>query len=255
MSQYSLLISKKNEINQLIKQVQQANLTLASLAENAMTMMLTMTVAIPTVLIEECTANIKVCKARLSELKVLVKRCPAQEQDIYRNHYIVVYNKFIAVVKDHQNKKMLVTDAIKQNIRHKAQLCSVTDRGIDVFVVVDQTLVSGEKPCETETVTHMYNNIQQREREVQELAQSIREVYDMFSDFSLLVQSQHEAIGKIDVLAGEAEDAVQSGNDELYKAQQAQIRARKRCCCCILIVGIGLILGLSLSLSLGFGLM
>jgi len=60
------------------------------------------------------------------------------------------------------------------------------------------------------------------------LAISIREIYDMFMDFSLLVQEQHEKIISIDILVESANEHVNAGNNQLRTAIEHQRKIRKK---------------------------
>lgn len=105
-----------------------------------------------------------------------------------------------------------------------------------------------------QNVISAYNNSLERNTEINKLTRDIREIYDMFQDFALLVESQHEQILSIENHIEVAQTRVEKGNDNLRQAIEHQKKTRKKYCCSALVFVIILIIILSVLGGLSFNI-
>ena len=91
-----------------------------------------------------------------------------------------------------------------------------------------------------DNVINAYRDVASRNVEVEKLANDVRELFEMFQDFAVLVNAQHEDIITIETTIENAQQKVESGNKKLVDAIKAQREARKKSCCvafiCIIVL-------------------
>jgi t-SNARE complex subunit (syntaxin) len=198
-------------------------------------------------LLLQSTQNAKMAHQLIKEMKKLVKNSKSQGKytyNIYENHYNISLNAYIKVLKEHQQKKEQYSNLTKTIMKNKAKLflvntdTSITDQQLDTIIetnpnVLRQMMLSDNPNQE---VINMYSNIQQRANEIEKLSENIREIYDMFRDFSMLVEQQHNEIITIESTIENTVVRVQKGNISLQKATEYQKKTRKCMCCLLLII-------------------
>lgn len=103
-----------------------------------------------------------------------------------------------------------------------------------------------------QNVISAYNNSLERNTEINKLTRDIRELYDMFQDFAILVEGQHEQILSIENHVEVAQTRVEKGNNNLRQAIEHQKKTRKKYCCFVLVIVIILIIIFSVLGRLSF---
>ena len=103
-------------------------------------------------------------------------------------------------------------------------------------------------------VVNVYRDTTSRNAEVEKLANDVRELFEMFQDFAILVSAQHEDIISIENTIEDAQQKVESGNKELVKAIVLQRKARKKSCCiaCVCVVVLIIIVSVAGGVSYKF---
>lgn len=93
--------------------------------------------------------------------------------------------------------------------------------------------------------------IRDRDEQMGQLEQSMRDVNDIYRDLSVMVHTQGEMLDNIEMNITTGAGYVESGTRELAKADKYQRKARnKGCCLLVFVLAILAILVLALSLSL-----
>ena len=110
------------------------------------------------------------------------------------------------------------------------------------------------KTIANDQVTNAYQNTISRNAEVERLANDVRELFEMFQDFAVLVNAQHEDIISIENTIEDAQKKIDSGNKKLVGAIDFQRKARKKSCCiaCISIVILIIIVSVAGGISAKF---
>lgn len=117
----------------------------------------------------------------------------------------------------------------------------------------DQVMVS-VKTVANDQVTNAYRNTASRNTEVEQLANDVRQLFEMFQDFSVLINAQHEGIVSIENTIEDAQLKIESGNKKLVEAIEHQRKARKKSCCiaCACIIVLVIIVSVAGSISAKF---
>lgn len=92
------------------------------------------------------------------------------------------------------------------------------------------------------TADMVINRLESRRDAALQLERSIRELYDMFNEFAVLVQQQQELFDSIENHVNQAQVSTQKGVEELEQALVHQKKGRKCLCCIIIIAVLGLII-------------
>lgn len=69
--------------------------------------------------------------------------------------------------------------------------------------------------------------IDQRDKEIGEIVDGMKEINEIYSDLSLLITDQGQALDNIEANMGSADNAVRSGTQNLSKASKYQKKSRK----------------------------
>jgi syntaxin 1B/2/3 len=160
---------------------------------------------------------------------------------ILKEKYATLLKKIINVnekynsYKKNQKKFNFISEDSEISDKPKYEEDNVSDRHISL----------DEKTVANQHVQDIYQETRSRNKEVEQLASDVREVYDMFQDFAILIDSQHENIIWIDNTIDEAQVKVQKGNKELNEAIKLQRKSRKKKCCIMTVAIVILIIIIS----------
>lgn len=87
------------------------------------------------------------------------------------------------------------------------------------------------------TADYVINKLESRRGAALQLEKDLRELHEMFLEFSVLVQNQQELFDSIEHQVNSAQQNTSKGVDELEKAKKHQKKSRK-CICALIIVGL-----------------
>lgn len=170
------------------------------------------------------------CGDELMKLKIKISDYGKTNQDIYKIlkvKYDVVVDKYKNVLKNviiNQNKyKKIVNFGIDD-----------LDKESSKQIYLQEQMNDGMYVAHTD-VQLKYRQTQERNNEVLQLANNIAEIHDMFKDFAILVDQQHDMVSTIEMVVEEATMRTSNGNAELRKAIEYQKKNRKKMCCILLI--------------------
>jgi len=85
-------------------------------------------------------------------------------------------------------------------------------------------------------VQDVVRDIEMRHEEIQRLERQVLEVYELFKDLALLVDTQQESLDLIEKRVGDAKAHVMEAEGELEIAEGYQRKSRKKQCCFIVIL-------------------
>lgn len=148
------------------------------------------------------------------------------EKRIRRNMHDILLRKFMELIEDFN----------KQQIHHKENMTQRIDRHLQTLG--HMTPEQAEKVAEsydlplTEVVQctsydGLLHHIQERHEDIVRLETSIRELYQMFNEFAVLVGGQQELLDNIEQNVGKAADYVVKGNEAMAQARHDQKVTRK----------------------------
>jgi len=99
-------------------------------------------------------------------------------------------------------------------------------------------------------VTDVLRDIELRHEEIQRLERQVLEVYELFKDLALLVDTQQESLDLIEKRVGTAKEHVMQAESELGIAEDYQRKSRKKQCCLLILLLSALVAVIATTLSL-----
>jgi len=202
----------------------------------------------------ELTQSLSRVRVQLQQMKDDYEKLPAgcAERRIRRNMHDILSRNFLEVMEEYsaaQNKH-------KQDVKSRAKRILTTFQGLSEEeseqiaenlnpALADMSALSSKDA--------IINHLQQRHEDILRLENSIRELYEMFNEFAVLVNSQQELLDNVGLNIDSAKTNLVEGNKNLKKAVEHQKKSRK-CMCCIFILltivgAVVLVSVLSVSLS------
>jgi len=153
-------------------------------------------------------------------------------------------------------KDVIIDKEIKHIFYPKAKILLQKYTGILKRILIVNDKFENLQKNENISKNHYLNSTNNDEiniefSEEKKIAIEIKELYEIFQDFTFLVEEQHEQILSIDNNIQETQTIVKKGNNNLILAIEKQKKTRKIYCCCaflfiiILIIIFSLIGGLS----------
>lgn len=155
------------------------------------------------------------------------------------SRYTKLGNDFMAVVTSMQNlretHKQMAADVVKRDLlranphANEAQV----DRAVqsDDPAQLDAILQTNDPQ-----LRHQLDDLRSRNRDIQNLSKNIVELHQMFTDMSILVETQQDLINDIEYNVKEVKVETKKAGDELVEALAHQRSARKKKMCIIIIV-------------------
>lgn len=125
---------------------------------------------------------------------------------------------------------------------------TVTDDQLEQLLVSDQL----ENNNLFQQSKHELAQIMENRNDILKIECSIKELYQMFADLSILLEEQHEIIIQINVNVNNANNNVENGRKNLDAAKKYNKSSRKKMCYVIIVMIV--ILVLILAIVLGFSL-
>lgn len=205
----------------------------------------------------------KKLKIILIKIKKLSNKVKQFEKDVIIDKEIkhifypkakILLQKYTGILK----RILIVNDKFEnlqknENISKNHYLNSTNNDEINIEFSEEKNISQQQKTLQmgNQDVINKYTETQERNNEIKKIAIEIKELYEIFQDFTFLVEEQHEQILSIDNNIQEAQTIVKKGNNNLILAIEKQKKTRKIYCCCaflfiiILIIIFSLIGGLS----------
>jgi len=193
----------------------------------------------------QTTAAAKRVKQALSEIKrqddEYVRRNPSSAKNRIRTGFFETHTRRF---RQDMNEYNQVSFEFKQSLqaRTKRQLKildsdnSLSDEAIEKIVEEGQAQQVFKKLSGGEGVQDVLRDIELRHEEILRLEKQVLEVYELFKDLSLLVETQQESLDIIEKRVATAKDHVSQAEGELEIAEEYQRKSRKKQCCLIVIV-------------------
>eukprot|EP01138_Halocafeteria_seosinensis_P009832 gb/GECG01010043.1/.p1 GENE.gb/GECG01010043.1/~~gb/GECG01010043.1/.p1 ORF type:complete len:288 (+),score=42.80 gb/GECG01010043.1/:1-864(+) len=172
----------------------------------------------------------------------------SSEWKLQRSQYMHVYQAYMGAISQHQiaktNFKEISADRLVQRARVVFPDKSEDElrRQIEEDPQAAQRQLEEPEMVANYKVQAVYDEVMSRSKDVGALVQSLKEVKEMMNDLALMVQQQHEVLGRIDANVEVAKTHVKKGNEQVEKAINYQRKARKRMCCMAITVVIIILL-------------
>lgn len=188
----------------------------------------------------EVETKLRAVRARLSRMasenRTFVKENQAKAPGSVQTR-LVQYRKmgqdFLARVDDLSKIRTQLRDARRRaldtdvlQINPKADVKALAAGRIEVEQVMGDT-------NSTVTASRQLENIRQRNKDINKMAQGIAELHELFQDMSVLVNSQQDMINQIEYNVQETKDVAHKTVDELETALGYKKKASKRRQCII----------------------
>ncbi|KAI0748257.1 t-SNARE [Daedaleopsis nitida] len=184
-----------------------------------------------------------------------------QDQNMRKNQTSMLRQKFVEVLQNYQQEERDYRQKYKQRVERQFRIVKPDATPDEVAAVVNDTdgtgaqiftqaLSSSTRYGESRMV---YREVQDRHNDIQKIERTLEELAQLFSDMSVLVAQQDEAIDQIQVTAGKVEDDTRKGTKETEIAVDHARRARRMRKICFGIF-VFVIAVLALVLGLYFGL-
>lgn len=209
------------------------------------------------------TAQLDTIDTKLDAVRKRLKRMAAKNKELATSQsvpsatmrirvarYTKLGNDFMNIVsklqKVRESHKSLATEFVKRDVMranpHVSE--SQVQRALDHN---DPTQLDAIVSPDNPQLRHQLEDLQSRNRDIQNLTKNIVELHQMFTDMSILVEGQQELINDIEYNVKEVKADTRKAADELVIALDHQRSARKKkICICTLVVVIIVIVALAI---------
>jgi t-SNARE complex subunit (syntaxin) len=196
-------------------------------------------------IMSQTTNTAKGIKKALGEIKVqneeFEKKNPGSAKNRIRSGFLETHTRRF---RQDMNEYNTVSFEFKQSLqtRTKRQLKildsenKLSEEAIDKIVEEGQAQQVIKKLSGGEGVQDVVRDIELRHEEILRLEKQVLEVYELFKDLSLLVETQQESLDIIEKRVATAKDHVDQASSELEIAEGYQRKSRKKQCCLIIIL-------------------
>ncbi|PXF48365.1 Syntaxin-1A-like [Gracilariopsis chorda] len=152
------------------------------------------------------------------------------------NRFTKLSKDFMAITTDmesvRESHRDVVTDAVKRDVLAANPHASERQ--------VDRALQTGDLDSVLQVddvhLKHQIEDLRSRNRDIQKLSKNIIELHKMFTDMSLLVETQQELINNIEYNVKDVHKTTKQAAEELHIARNHQRSARRKKACCIISV-------------------
>jgi syntaxin 1B/2/3 len=155
--------------------------------------------------------------------------------------------------RDHKDRMIRTIQVVNDKIsdeQAEEMVDKATAQNID-----PQTLIQKElrlTASQRHTLDAHLDEVQQTHKEILELERGLREVHQMFVDFSTILAEQDEMLDRIDMNVMTATEYVDKGIDNMKDSNELRKKSRKLMFCIIaLVVVVSIIVGIVLLIMLG----
>ncbi|KAJ4458992.1 putative syntaxin 1A [Paratrimastix pyriformis] len=182
------------------------------------------------------TTSLSRVRTELGQMKDEYEKLPqgCADRRIRRNMHDILTRQFMAVMEEYS-----VAQA-----NHKAYIKGRAKRTLQTFQGMSEEeadrIAENLNPALADMSTlsskdAILNHLQERHEAILALESSIRELYEMFNEFAVLVNSQQELLDNVEASIESAHTNMVEGNKNLKQALVHQKKSRK-CLCVIFIV-------------------
>jgi len=177
---------------------------------------------------------------------------------IRENLLNTLMRRFVDVMKDYQNEQTNYKSEIVKKVRRQVQIVKPDATEDEITAVMRSEGGSDQlfqdlilKGDAAESIQAMYDHVQVRYNEVQEIEKSVLELHQIFVDFAFLTEQQGEMLDQISLHVSNTVEYIESANKEYTIAvDYLQSLRRKQCYCCIfLIVVLTIVIGVAVGMS------
>jgi len=186
-------------------------------------------------------------KAILDKLKKDVDKCNEEEPEepetrIKTTQYESLCVKFKNVLTEYQDLQLQFKNAVKSKVKRQVKAldsdlsAEELDRISDdpegaAKMIQDKMIGRGHQRLQNAVA-----DIQDKQRDIQRLEQSVALVIKLLQDMAYLVHLQGEQLDNIELNLNKAKNYVEKGVKQLDKAKVNHKKSRKRMCCVIIIL-------------------
>lgn len=195
--------------------------------------------------VEDKTKEIKLiydgCKKDLDVIKkenedILKKEGDSSELRVRVNLFNMAVNKFAKSLDVLNENQSAYQSNVKRLCKNRlTKLGDMDDNDAEELIETYNPRLSDV--LESGTADMVINRLESRRDAALQLERSIRELYDMFNEFAVLVQQQQEKFDSIENHVNQAQINTEKGVKELEEAAVHQKKSR-RCLCIIIIVAL-----------------
>merc|ERR1711997_1415224 len=173
--------------------------------------------------------QIKEEKAR--NLKLAKNEDKSSEMEIRRTQTQAAAQRFVNVWTEYNNTQAEFREnnkkALIRNMKIIDPNSSVSEEEVEQKLEAGDFTVLSSIIKESQQAKEDLKRLEDRHLEMVKLEQGIKEVHDMFMDISILVETQGEAVGRIEDVVGQAAHNVEEGRKQLAEAEKKKKSGRK----------------------------
>lgn len=140
--------------------------------------------------------------------------------------------RFLTVWTEYNNVQVEIRDNSKKALLRKMRIVdpdsSLTAEQLEMKLDDGDVTVVSSIIKESNQAKADLKLLQSRHNEFVKLEKGILEIHEMFLDLHHLVETQGEAVDRIDLQVGQARDQVEAGREQLSQARQSRKSARRR---------------------------
>lgn len=163
---------------------------------------------------------------------------------IRENLINTLMRRFVDVMRDYQNEQTNYKAEILKKVRRQVQIVKPDATEEEVNAVMQSEGGSDRlfqdlilKGDASESIQVMYNNVQTKYNEVQQIEKSVIELHQIFVDFALLTEHQGEMLDQISLHVANTVEYIAAANKEYVVATNYLVSLRrKQAWCCLFIV-------------------
>jgi len=188
--------------------------------------------------VEEITSEIKrkagSIRSSLKELERIIQQEESAGGDdirIKRMQHQSIGKRFMTVMHDYSKVQTEYHNANKKRIMRLMAIADrhITDDELDTMLASGNIAVFTQSIlADTQEARQTLNDIEARHQDILRLEQSIRELQEMFADAAALVDTQGEALDRIEFNVVNAKDYIEVAKTDTSKALEYQKKSRKK---------------------------
>lgn len=188
-------------------------------------------------LLEITNSIAKDIKTRLDKMQLTIdtlqKNNPSNPADlkIRANQKNVLSNKFQELILEYQGIQNNYKEKVKEKIRRQYKITRPDASEKEVDLVVNETDGSNvflDQIVQTQATRDAVQYINDRRKDIAKLEKSIRELHQLFTDMTIIVDQQGEILNNVEFNALNSEAYVEQTTLELASAIRRRRSARKR---------------------------
>mmetsp|Transcript_13304 Transcript_13304/g.34876 ORF Transcript_13304/g.34876 Transcript_13304/m.34876 type:complete len:254 (+) Transcript_13304:276-1037(+) len=181
----------------------------------------------------------------------------SSESRIRINMHGTLTRKFVDLMSNYQEVQTKYKNKYKERVERQYKIVNPSASADEVEralenpnnIFADQIKSAGHAAAKNALA-----DIQEKHQDILRLEASINELYQLFADMAVLVETQGELLNSIEYNVQQASAYTAKGVTELQKAKEYQKKARKKKCCLLLILVIVLVVVVALVLGPLLGL-